>query len=200
MKAPAIVPDNHSGASSDNEISVQKQDVGSAQKLFQLGKARLLNVNQWHQLSGMATAVFQLTDEQGKEVNRPAKLGDHFKIDIPGPGTITGKGNDWVQIEAIEDNAEADCEIIAIRVRPVSNPQNSKEDVAHFFSEEASSTFSITRNGNIVTAAVQGRNEKPNLKAENLLDKVRNAVVGTSAIAGMNKPQWKSLVKGLLSE
>ncbi len=200
MKAPAIVPDNHSGASSDNEFSVQKEDVRSAQKLFQLGKARLLNVNQWHQISGMASAVFQLTDEQGKEVNRPAKLGDHFKIDIPGPGTITGKGNDWVQIEAIEDNAEADCEIIAIRVRPVSNPQNSKEDVAHFFSEEASSTFSITRNGNIVTAAVQGRNEKPNLKAENLLDKVRNAVVGTSAIAGMNKPQWKSLVKGLLSE
>ncbi len=200
MKAPAIVPDNHSGASSNNEFSVQKQDIGSAQKLFQLGKARLLNVNQWHQLSGMASAVFQLTDEHGKEVNRPARLGDHFKIDIPGPGTITGKGNDWVQIEAIEENDEADCEIIAIRVRPASNPQSNKEDVAHFFSEEASSTFSITRNGNVVTAAVQGRNEKPNLKAENLLDKVRNAVIGTSAIAGMNKPQWKSLVKGLLSE
>lgn len=200
MEGPAIVPDNHSGASSDNEFSIQKPDSASAQQLFQVAKSRLLNVNEWHQLSGVASANFQLTDETGIEINRSAKLGDHFKIDIPGPGTITGKGNDWVQIEAIEESSEGDCEVIAMRVRPTSNPQSSKEDVAHFFSEEASSTFSVTRKGNTVTAAVHGRNEKPNLKADSLLDKVRNAVVGTSAIAGMNKPQWKSLVKGLLSE
>jgi hypothetical protein len=200
MKGPAIVPDNQSGASSDNEFSVQKIDAESATKLFQLAKARLLHVNRWHQLSGVASASFQLTDENGNETDRSAKLGDHFKIDIPGPGTITGNGKDWVQIEAIEEHSTEESDVIAMRVRPTSNPQSSKEDVAHFFSEEASSTFSITRNGNTVTAAVHGRNEKPNLKSDSLIDKIRNAVIGSTAIAGMNKPQWKSLVKGLLSE
>ncbi len=200
MESPAIVPDNHSGASSDNEYSLHKPDIQSAKQLFELSKIRLLNVNEWHKLSGLASADFQLTDENGTEVNRLAQLGDHFKIDIPGPGTVTGKGNDWVQIEAIEEKSTDESDVVAVRVRPSSNPQSNKEDVAHFFTDEASSTFSITRKGSLVTAAVQGRNEKPNLQADSLLDKVRNAVVGTSAIAGMNKPQWKSLVKGLLQD
>jgi len=200
MEGPSIVPDSHTGASSNNEHSIVESDLESAKQLFQLARIRLLNVNGWHQLSGVASAVFQLTDETGKQVDRPAKLGDHFKIDIPGPGSITGEGDDWVQIEAIEEKSTDNSEVIAIRVRPTSNPQNSKADVAHFFSDEASSTFSVMRNGTTVTAAVYGRNEKPNLNADSLLDKLRNAVVGASAIAGMNKPQWKSLVIGLLSE
>jgi hypothetical protein len=200
MQGPAIVPDNETGASSDNEHSVQKQDEGSAKQLFELAKGRLLDVNNWHSLSGGASATFQLTDEKGNAVHRPAQLGDHFKIDIPGPGTITGKGSDWVQVEAIEQHSDENEDIVAIRVRPVTNPQNTKEDVAHFFTDDASSTFSVRRKGNIIVAAVQGRNEKPNISAENLIDKLRNAVIGATAIAGMNKPQWKSLVKGLLSE
>jgi hypothetical protein len=200
MPHPEIVPHNETGNDSNNEYSIQKNDASTARQLFQIAKQRLLNVNAWHQLTGIATAAFRLTDESGNKVHRSAQLGDHFKIDIPGPGTVTGEGNDWVQIEAIEENATDDKEIIAIRVRPTSNPQNNKEDVAHFFSDETTSTFSVIRQGNTVTAAVHGRNEKPNLKSENIIDKVRNVIVAATAIAGMNKPQWKSLVKGLLSE
>jgi hypothetical protein len=47
---------------------------------------------------------------------------------------------------------------------------------------------------------VYGRNEKPNLNTKAVIDKLRNAIVGVTAIAGLNKPQWKSLVMGLLSE
>jgi hypothetical protein len=200
MPHPEIVPPNETGNDSNNEYSIQKNDASTARQLFQIAKQRLLNVNEWHQLTGLATAAFRLTDEKGNKVHRSAQLGDHLKIDIPGPGTVTGEGNDWVQIEAIEENATDDKEIIAIRVRPTSNPQNNKEDVAHFFSEEASSTFSVIRQANTVTAAVHGRNEKPNVETENIIDKVRNVIVAATAIAGMNKPQWKNLVKGLLSE
>jgi hypothetical protein len=200
MKDPAIVPANETGAGSNIEHSVQKENERSAKRLFQLAKQRLLDVNNWHQLGGTASAIFSLTDEKGNEVHRPALLGDHFKIDIPGPGSLTGDGHDWVQVEAIEAQENNGEDIISIRVRPTSNPQNNNQDVAHFFTGEASSTFSVLRKGNIVIAGVYGRNEKPHLNTKAVIDKLRNAIVGVTAIAGLNKPQWKSLVMGLLSE
>lgn len=200
MQEPSIIPDNNSGASSDTTYEFIAPDAKSAVSVFESAKQKLLKVNNWHQYSGKASAVFQLTDEKGNKVYRPAQLGDHFKIDIPGPGSSTGEGNDWVQIEAIEHTVNDDEEILAMRVRPTDNPENNKKDVAHFFTDEASSTFSVSKQGNKIIAAVNGRNEKPNVKADKLIDKVRNAIVGTTAIFGLNKPQWKSLVKGLLEE
>jgi hypothetical protein len=200
MEKPAIVPHNETGASSDVHHSVQKGDEATARHLFQLAKRRLLNVNNWHHLSGAGTASFQLTDEYGNLTDQPARLGCHFKIDIPGPGNITGDGRDWVQVEAIEETSNDDEEVIAMRVRPTDNPNSTKKDTAHFFTSEASSTFFVRRKGNTVVASVNGRNEKPNVDAHNVVDKLRNAVIGLTAMAGMNKPQWSSLLKGLLAE
>jgi protein involved in polysaccharide export with SLBB domain len=200
MKDQAIVPDNETGAGSDIEHSVQKENERSARQLFQLAKQRLMDVNHWHQLSGPASATFTLTDAAGNEVDRPVQSGDHLKIDIPGPGSLTGEGYDWVQVEAVEAEEKSGQDFLSIRVRPTPNPQNNNEDVAHFFTGDASSTFSVLRKGNMVIAGVYGRNEKPNLNAKTMVDKLRNAVVGVTAIAGLNKPQWKSLVLGLLHE
>ncbi len=135
-------------------------------------------------------------------MSRNAQVGDHFKINIPGPGTNTGEGYDWVTIEAIEDdtNAEAETESVLVRVRPAENPTNEKKDVAHFFTDDASSSFTVHRQGNKVTAGVHGRNEVPNTGAESLLDKARNAAVAVGAIIGLSTPQWKSLSKGLLGK
>ena len=72
--------------------------------------------------------------------------------------------------------------------------------MAHFLSDDATSTFIISRKNNTITASVHGRNEKPNTEAAGLLDKIRNAIVGTTAVAGISKIQWKLLVKGLLDE
>ena len=38
----------------------------------------------------------------------------------------------------------------------------------------------------------------PNTETDRLVDKVRNVVVGTTAIAGLADIQWKNLVKGLI--
>lgn len=200
MTEPSITPDKDSGASSDTSYEVVTSDSTSAQTLFQSAKQKLLDVNNWHKYAGNGSAVFQLTDENGNKVFRPVQLGDHFKIDIPGPGNSTGEGNDWVQVEAIEHTSDNDIEVLAMRVRPTDNPHTTKKDVAHFFTDEASSTFSVTMQGNKIVAAVNGRNEKPNTKADRLIDKVRNVIIAAGAIAGLNKPQWKSLVKGLLEE
>jgi hypothetical protein len=189
-----IIPENKEGTQTNTERSIEFATEEESKQFFQIAKKRLLDVNHWHKIAGNATADFQLTDEEGKPVNRTAKEGDHFKIDIPGPGTITGEGSDWVRIESIQD----DENYIGIRVRPASNPTNERKDIAHFFNDNSTSSFIIKKEGKKITAGVYGRNEKPNTKTETVVDKIRNATVATGAISGFSKLQWKSLVNGLI--
>lgn len=195
-----LLPPQESGAETNTEHSTDAGDEAAATALFEQARQRLLNVNEWENLCGTGSAAFQLTDSVGKDVERSAQETDHFKIDIPGPGTITGDGYDWVRIERIEEKNDraGNQQLVVMQVRPATNPNNSKNDVAHFFNEEATSNFMVRRKGNIVTAAVYGRNESPNTAAEKGIDKARNAMVALSAMAGISKIQWKNLVKGIL--
>jgi hypothetical protein len=193
-----IIPEQESGIETNTETSVEFNSPEEAKTFYQKVKHRLLHVNDWHRFAGSLTADFQLTDKEGKEVNRAAGKDDYFKIDIPGPGPVTGDGFDWVQVEAIEEKKEEDMESIAMRVRPATNPNNERKDVAHFFSVEATSCFMAKRENNTVTAAVYGRNEKPNTHTETIFDKARNTAIATGAVTGFSKLQWKSLVNGLV--
>jgi hypothetical protein len=198
QKQNEIIPEQQTGQSTNTESEVECNTIEEAKAFFRIVKERLLNVNNWHKIAGKATADFQLTDENGNAINRHAQSGDHFRIDIPGPGTQSGDGYDWVRIEVVDEehNTNEECQII--RVRPATNPTNEKQDVAHFFSDEATSSFMVKRENNKVIAGVYGRNEKPNTHAESLVDKVRNTAVATGAITGFSKIQWKSLVNGLV--
>ena len=185
-----------SGAQSNTESKASFDTAAEAQSFFKEVKKRLLHVNGWQKLAGAATASFQLTDEKGNSVNRDVQKGDHFKIDIPGPGPATGDGYDWVQVEAVEEKEDK----VEITVRPATNPTNEQQDIAHFFSDEATSSFVVKLEGNSVIAGVYGRNEKPNLQAEKGRDKARNAAVASGAVGGFSKLQWKSLVNGLVKK
>lgn len=195
------IPSQHAGAESNTEETVTLSGKAEAQQLYEVAKKRLLNVNDWEIICGAGSANFQLTDLEGNDVQRNAQPHDHFKIDIPGPGTVTGEGYDWVKIESVEEqplhNGEA---AVVIRVRPATNPKGGGNDVAHFFRDDATSNFVVRLQGSMVTAAVYGRNEMPNTKAENPVDKARNTMVALSAVAGISKLQWKSLVKGLIKQ
>ncbi len=196
------LPPQEEGAGTNIEATEELKRIEEARELFTAAKKRLLNVNQWDKVCGKMSAVFKLTDEKGNEIEGPPKVGNHFKIDIPGPGTASGDGYDWVRVEAVEENQDDkdDTESILIRVRPADNPTNNDNNVAHFFSGKATSNFVVSREKNTVTAAVYGRNEVPNTSTDKPLDKTRNAVVGTTAIAGFSNPQWKSLANGILGK
>lgn len=196
MSAEEVIPEHNEGIQTNTESSVELPSEEEAKDFFTTVKERLLAINEWHQYAGSATADFQLTDEKGTTVERQPQKGDHFKIKIPGPGTVTGEGNDWVQIEAIEE--EENC--IGLRVRPATNPTNEQTEVAHFFDEDATSSFLVKREGKKVTAGVYGRNEKPNTDTETVVDKVRNTAIAAGAISGFSKLQWKSLVNGLVKK
>lgn len=195
------IPAHEEGTAVNVEDSVVFDSEADAGDFFRGLKQRLLNVNAWHRLAGALSADFKLTDKGGNEVDREPQQGDYFKINIPAPGIQTGEGYDWVRVEEIVEKAEGANEFTSIRVRPTSSPVNAHTDVAHFYTDEATSNFIVKREGRTVTAGVYGRNEKPNVKAaDNLVDKVRNAVVGTGGVTGFSKLQWTALVDGLLEK
>jgi hypothetical protein len=200
IKPNIPLPEQKEGAEKNIEATEELGSVEEAKKLFEAAKRRLLNVNGWDKICGKLSSVFKLTDALGNEIEGQPQVGHFFKIDIPGPGTASGKGFDWVRVEAIEENTEADTETILIRVRPADNPSTDDKNVAHFFSDKATSNFVVARKNNTVTAAVYGRNEIPNTATDKPLDKTRNVVVGTSALAGFSNPQWKSLANGVLGK
>ncbi|MBD0331251.1 MAG: hypothetical protein ICV66_01215 [Chitinophagaceae bacterium] len=194
------VPEQYTGSESNTEDSVTFNNEKQAKEFFRIVKNRLLYVNSWNQISGAASAKFCLTDKTGNYVNRSVTEGDHFEINIPAPGSVTGDGRDWVQVESVEENHNNSEESVTIKVHPATNPRNKKSDVAHFFSEEASSSFIVKRKNNTITAGVYGRNEKPNTDAKSVIDKARNTAIAAGAIGGFSKLQWKNLLKGLLKQ
>ena len=195
-----VIPGQQEGEVINAESSVETENIHTAKKLFETAKLRLLDVNNWQKQAGEALATFQLTDSSGNEVAGPVKEGYYFKIDIPGPGSKAGEGFDWVIVEKTEEYNSGDVESIGIRVRPASNPTSENNETAHFYSSDSTSTFTVTREGNKVTAAVYDRNTKANAESEGIIDKIRDVLVGTVGIATFSKIQWKSLTTGLIDQ
>ena len=194
------IPEQKEGSQSNIEESIEADNEEQAKKIFVQAKNRLLSVNCWKEISGDISASFTLTNEQGNRLTREAQPGDYLKIDIPGPGSKTGEGYDWVKVEAVENkpaNSSSD-EGCVMRVRPSANPTDNDDKVAHFFDENATSNFIVEREGRIVRAKIYGRNEKPNTDTHKPLDNLRNAVIGGTAASGLSFVQWKKLAKGLI--
>lgn len=199
MKPENTIPQQVEGVEVNVEDAVTFASENEAKAFFATAKKRLLQVNNWHELAGTLSASFQLTNEKGDELNQAPAKGNFFRINIPAPGIVTGEGYDWVRIEDVTEGTEGECEFVTVRVRPASSPLNNHKDVAHFYTDEATSNFIVRRDGKTVTAGVYGRNEKPNLETDTVIDKIRNAVVGAGGVSGFAQLQWKALVKGILS-
>ena len=143
-----------------------------------------------------------LVDEQGFILHRLIEQGDYLRIDIPGPGPTAGGGSDWVTVERIEDHSElaANVESFGLNLRPSAVPGNATGTVAHFFRQEATSTFIAERLDREVRISYYGRNELPNKETGSLIDNIRNSIVALGAAAALSELQWSALCKGILSE
>ncbi|ADY51821.1 hypothetical protein Pedsa_1253 [Pseudopedobacter saltans DSM 12145] len=192
------VPGQYVGSETNAVEAIELPSEEEARDFFQIVRERFLNVNQWYEIAQLPMSTFKLTNYLGKEVNRPVMEGDFFRIDIPGPGTEAGEGYDWVKIEELSEESSENEELLTLKARPSANPQNADSDTAHFYTEEAVSIFQIKRVGNKISAEEHGRNEVPNRKTDNIIDNVRNSIVGWAAKAGFSYPQWKSLMKGFV--
>ena len=190
------VPENEEGAVVNAE---SKKDLTSAEEagaLYRAARERLLDVNNWGNLGGVGN--FALMDAAGNPVKQMAKKGLLIRIDVPGPGTKAADGFDWVRIEQVKNFETQDVQSLAIRVRPVSAPTSDEQAPAHFYSEKSTSTFTITREFHTVTAGIYDRNLEENEEAENLIDKIRNAVTGFFGKEIFSKIQWQAFAEGLI--
>ena len=196
LNTSLLVPDNTIGKAVDinHTIKLNKEEAKST---YNLARGRLMNPDCWRNLAGVGTAEFELisANEDFKQVQE----NDYLRINIPGPGSIVGDGYDWVKVEKIEENNFSETDrSIGLKLRASSNPNNDTTDTAHFFKKEATSTFIIKQEDNVVTASYYGRNEVPNVENVSMLDKVRNTVVATGAAIGLSELQWNALIKGFL--
>lgn len=195
-----ILPKQYTGTQIEAEANVVLSNTEEAMDQYELAKERLLTCNNWHRVAGLISASFQIVDTAGKEVNRKVQKGDFLKIDIPGPGSKAGGGYDWVKVEEVKEMSDNDTQSIAFRVRPTSNPTVDKNDIAHFYDSSATSNFIVTREGAKLTATIIDRNTKPNDDAHSTIDKLRDSVVGTGALASFSKIQWQNLAEGIVQE
>lgn len=192
------IPQQQEGGHSDTVSDKQFSTAEDAKQFFETVKKRFLDVNHWELFAGEEKAEFSLFDANGYAKTSEPQEHDYFRINIPGPNNKTGEKFDWVRIEKIEHKENSDEESVMIRVRPCACPHNSEEATAHFFDEDATSTFIVKREGNKIYAEVHGRNEKPNTENLGIVEKIRNTLVAIGGILGGSKFQWKSLTEGLL--
>lgn len=195
-----IIPPQVTGKNIEAEAAVETDTDAAAIDFYNTAKKRLLQVNQWHQIAGLISAEFQLTDESGNEIDREAEKGNYIRVDIPGPGSKEGDGYDWGIIEELKEVAFENVQSIGFRVRPASNPSKDSVHIAHFYDKDATSNFIITREGNTVTASIIDRNIKPNDDAESVMDKIRHTVAGMAALSSFSKIQWQNLAEGLVKK
>ena len=195
-----ILPPQFAGQEIEAEATIELKDEAAAIHLFDVAKKKLHDVNNWSMIAGTVTAEFQIIDEKGQEVDREVKKGDYLRINIPGPGSKEGDGYDWVLVEELKEISKGSVQSVGFRVRPTENPFSEKNETAHFYSKEATSSFIITRENSKLISWIIDRNLLPNTESGSLVDKVRDVVVGVSAIAGFSKVQWQGLANGLIEK
>ena len=198
--ASQIIPQQHTGRATDFTHEKEFDDIQAAHKAFLASAERLLSVNNWHEYAGPGSSIFSLCNNQGEDVDGFAAEGLYFNIDMPAPGPDAGDGLEWVMIEKLitqgdEHSAE---EYVAMTVRPVANPNNTDTQIAHFYTDESTSTFIVRRDGRVLSAGAHGRNESPNNTGVDLHDKIRNTAIALIARIGLSGMQWQKLVNGLI--
>lgn len=194
------IPPQHEGKQIDLETKTSCDSESEAKEFYLTARGRLLRAFEWYTIAKIPAATFILTDEQGNEILREMRENDIVRIDIPGPGTSSGNGYDWVRVDKIVEGVTEEGEYCSITLRPTSNPTHHDEEVAHFFKSMATSTLLIKRENLNVIAEYHGRNEVVNADTTKFTDKIRNMVVGLAAKLGLSFSQWKSLIEGLVEK
>ncbi len=193
-----LIPPQFTGKEIEVEAQVELRDEKEAKIFYDIVKTRLLNVNNWKELAGVLGATFQLIDAKGEEIERGVQKGDYLRIDIPGPGNQEGDGYDWVLVEELNEVGSGEAESIGFRVRPTQNPFGEKNEIAHFYGVESTSSFIVMRERARVIAWIVDRNIKPNVDVASVLDKIRDSVVGVGALSMFSKMQWQKLADGFV--
>ncbi len=193
------IPPQRDGAQSNAYTNIVLPDENSAKEYFRRVKNRFLNVSSWDHFAGREKAKFELRDQYGNPNPNVPKVGDYISVQVPLLSNTEKDGYDWVRIEEFEDTQFGSSQRVYMRLRPSPSPLDSNTEVAHFLDDEATNNLEIRREGTRVSAEVHARNETPNKEETNIVEKVRDYVVGLGGMLLGSKIQWQSLTDGLIN-
>jgi hypothetical protein len=167
-------------------------DEAAAVAAFERSREKLFAVDKWSRLPGI-NSTFELYDAAGRKSQAPKPAqGDFMKVILPGLPL-----ENWVQVISIrEEDQRAE-----FRVRPCPSPETPAEDneVRHFFTSEATSTFRVEREGATLRGSEIGENEKPNNQEEASASRtVVNTLVAEGGWAGFQALQWDKVTAYLV--
>lgn len=194
------LPPQQTGRQTDFTHEKKYDTLETAHSAFQAAAGRMLSVSNWHTYSGAGSANFVLCNNEGEQVAVMAEEGFFISIDLPGPGPDAGGGLEWVLVEKLvsEGGAHSAEEYVLMTVRPAADPRKAAAEIAHFYTDESTSTFIVRRDGMVLSAGAHGRNESPNNDDVDLHDKIRNTAIALIARVGLSGGQWQKLVNGLV--
>ncbi|QHL85910.1 hypothetical protein GU926_00010 [Nibribacter ruber] len=168
-------------------------DEESAIQAFAEAREKLFNIEGWSDMTGI-TSTFELYNAQGqRDISRKPTVGDFIKIILPA-STI----ENWVKVVDVTEEEN----LAKFVVQPSQNPQKPAQPAGkteHFFTEEATSTFLVARQGNTLLACEIGQNEVANNHGQEAGDRpLLNTVISTGGWAGFQAIQWGNLTKYLV--
>lgn len=167
--------------SSENEFPDKK----TAFEKFKQSKTKLLNVDNWSNISGI-TSTFELFDEHGQRF-AGAKVRENFfiKIVLPAPSP-----ENWVKVTKIRNHKD----LAYIVVSPSTDPTDRRDEtIEHFFVKEATSTFKVELKDKTIRAFEIGQNEGVNLGEDAGNRDAVNILISSGGWAGLQRIQWKNL-------
>lgn len=144
-----------------SSCSVANKSRKKADELFYRAAWKLSNVNGWADLMNIPGQDFQLFKGK-KSLDRTAEEGDLIRILLPMDPT---RRSYWVKIESIKKLYKKDSKTLTIVVRPTVNPFKNRKGTSitdHFFTNQATNTFSVTLTKNKLESRVSGRDEFAN--------------------------------------
>jgi hypothetical protein len=162
---------------------------------FERSKSKLFDVSRWSDMPGI-TSTFKLFNWKGEDLHdiKPSK-GDYIYIKLPGP-----LPENWVTIIAIEEQEDF-AEFI---VSPSPKPQargKEKDEIEHFFVDEATSTFRINREGDTLFAYEIGKDEWINNQGKEAANREWiNTLIAAGGWMAFQKIQWEKLTDYLVHE
>ncbi len=155
-----------------------------AQEAFTRGKERLYAVNSWSELPGI-NSTFKLHNQRGEPTQEKPKINYFIQIVLPG---LTVEN--WVEIETIQEDENS----AQFTVHPCPNPLSESTETQHFFVKEASSTFRVERQGQVLYGYQIGKNEKINNHNYQAGSRAfLNTLIAEGGWAGFQDIQWGKL-------
>lgn len=193
-----LVPTNTEGKALDIQKQLKLQSVLKAKKLYGKAHHLLLKPVQWASVINMPGTIHFLMKKNASSKNEGVlELNDWVGMDLGGEGHSKNDRITWMRVDQLMENFDnAYDETLAIRMRPVPDPEGKSISTENPFQSSATSTFILKRSGQTVTVSYHGRNEMPHLSGMKFKNKLRNAVTSFLFMAGYSRMLWSSFLKG----